>query len=210
MTDFGPNGEVISLGQPDTTPSYAGPVERRRFRRIKLGLFLSSLAACFGVTLFGLLCGGAMQLVAGITGSASNYALYGGRGFASGMMIGFQLATYNFILFFITVPAAWLALGFSIGRMPYRNIVRIVPYLRWGAIWGAILVGGTTGLFGGLILSNGFAFDTARTGGTIAGIAGALLSGVAIGATAGALCGLLFHRIVRPQEQLADVDISVF
>ncbi|WP_371309235.1 hypothetical protein [Hyphomonas sp.] len=198
------------MGPSDTLPSYAGPAGRRRFKRIKLGLFLSSLAACFGVTLLGLLAGGALQMMVGILGSGSGYTLLSGRGFMSGLMIGFQMATYNFILFFITVPAAWLALGFSIGRMPYRNIVRIQPYLRWGAIWGAILVGGTTGIFGALISSNGFAFETAATGSAVAAAIGSLIAGLAIGTTAGALCGLLFHRIVRPQEQQADVDVSIF
>ena len=39
---------------------------------------------------------------------------------------------------------------------------------------------------------------------------GALLAGGLVGALAGALCGLLFYAIVKPANQLADVDIDVF
>ena len=187
-------GSATGLSEP--LPAYAGPVQRRSFRRIKLGLFLSSMAACLGVTLLGLLCTSAMTLSLGLTGAAMNYGLLGSGGFVGGMLAGCQLATYNFILFFITVPAAWLALGLSIGRFPYRGIVRRPPFVRWGAIWGAILVGTTTGGFGLL--------QSLATG------LGALVSGGSIGAFSVAGCGLLFYTIVKPANQLADVDVSVF
>ena len=74
--------------------------------------------------------------------------------------------------------------------------MRRIPYVRWGSIWGAILVGSTTGLFG-------------LIGGVMSGL-GALLSGGMIGAIAGAGCGLLFHAIVKPANQLSDVDVNVF
>ena len=177
-------------------PSYVGPVARRRFRRIKLGLFLSAMAACLGVTLLGIICTRILALALGISGAAMNYTLLGSNTFMSGMHGAFQLATYNFLLFFITVPAAWLALGLSIGRLPYRGIVKRAPFVRWGAIWGALLVGGTTGGFGLL-------------GSVVAGI-GALLAGGIVGAVAGAGCGFLFHAIVRPANQMAEVDVDVF
>ncbi|MEQ9434614.1 hypothetical protein [Hyphomonas sp.] len=176
-------------------PSYAGPVQTRRFRRIKTGLLLASLAACLGVTLLGAVSTGLLSMLGGLSGAAMNPGLRD-DGFMSGMYGGMQLATYNFILFFITVPAAWLALGLSIGRLPYRGIVRRIPYVRWGSIWGAILVGSTTGLFG-------------LIGGVMSGL-GALLSGGMIGAIAGTGCGLLFHAIVKPANQLSDVDVNVF
>ena len=184
------------LSQDDyPVPSYAGPVQTRRFKRIKTGLLLASLAACLGVTLLGAVCTGLSSMMGGLFGAAMNSGLRN-DGFISGIYGGMQLATYNFILFFITVPAAWLALGLSIGRMPYRGIVRRTPYVRWGSIWGAILVGSTTGIFG-------------LIGGVISGL-GALLSGGMIGAVAGAGCGLLFHAIVKPANQLSDVDVNVF
>ena len=177
-------------------PGYAGPVQRRSFRRIKLGLFLSSMAACLLVALIGIVCSRILMLAVGITGAAMNYGLLNSSGFLGGVQGAFQLSAYNFFLFFINVPAAWLALGLSIGRLPYRGIVKRKSYLRWGAIWGAILVGGTTGGFGFL--------------GSFASGIGALLAGGGIGAIAGALCGLLFHAIVKPANQLADVDVDVF
>ena len=190
------NGTAGSGADDTALPAYAGSVQRRRFRRIKLGLFLSSMAACLAVTLLGVMCTAMMTLSLGLTGAAMNYRLLSSNTFLGGIHVGFQLASYNFLLFFITVPAAWLALGLSIGRFPYRGIVRRMPYVRWAAIWGAILVGGTTGAFG-LLESPIHAL-------------GALLSGGLIGASAGVGCGLLFHAIVKPANQLSDVDVSVF
>jgi hypothetical protein len=189
-------GAMTPAPDPAELPSYAGPAARRSFRRIKLALFLSSLAACLFVTLIGVVCTRILMLAMGISGAATNYSMLSGGGFLGGMSGAFQLASYNFLLFFINVPAAWLALGLSIGRLPYRGIMHRKPYVRWGSIWGAILVGGTTSLFGFLA---GFVSGT-----------GALLGGAFIGATAGALCGLLFYAIVKPANQLADVDIDVF
>lgn len=181
---------------PAELPSYAGPAARRSFRRIKLGLFLSSMAACLFVTLIGIVCTRILMLAMGISGAAMNYGMLSGGGFLGGVSGAFQLASYNFLLFFINVPAAWLALGLSIGRLPYRGIVHRPPFIRWGSIWGAILVGGTTGFFGALSsISSGI---------------GAFIGGVFIGAIAGALCGLLFYAIVKPANQLADVDVDVF
>ena len=189
--------EAAGSGTDDTPlPSYAGPVQRRRFKRIKLALFLSSMAACLGVTLLGVICTSLFNTALGITGSGSQYGMLGQETFLSGVMMGFQLSSYNFVLFFITVPAAWLALGLSIGRLPYRGIVKRRAFVRWGIIWGTILVGGTTGGFGLLI-------------GPAHG-AGAFVSGGLIGAAMGAACGLLFYAIVKPANQLADVDVSVF
>ncbi|MEZ6002443.1 hypothetical protein [Hyphomonas sp.] len=177
-------------------PSYAGTAARRSFRRIKLGLFLSSMAACLFVTIIGVVCSRIMMLAMGITGAAANFDMLSSGGFLGGISGAFQLASYNFLLFFINVPAAWLALGLSIGRMPYRGILHRKPYIRWGSIWGAILVGGTTGFFG--------------TISSIASGLGALFGGVFIGAIAGALCGLLFYAIVKPANQIVDLDIDVF
>lgn len=177
-------------------PSYAGPAARRSFRRIKLALFLSSMAACLLVTLIGVVCTRILMLAMGISGAAANYGLLSGSSLMGGVSGAFQLASYNFLLFFINVPAAWLALGLSIGRLPYRGILHRKPYIRWGSIWGAILVGGTTGFFGTLS--------------SIPSGIGALIGGAFIGAIAGALCGLLFYAIVKPANQLADVDVDVF
>jgi hypothetical protein len=163
-------------------------------KRIRLALLVSSFAACVSVTLMGYIFLGLMELAFGILGWGG--LAIGQTGFLSGVQTGLQLAALNFFLFFITVPAAALALGLSIGRMPHRGITALRPYLRWGAIWGAILVGGTTFLFGWF--------------GGAASAAGALTAGGAVGGIAGGFCGFLVHRIVAPARQLTDVDLNVF
>ena len=188
--------ESASTAETADLPGYAGPVARRRFRRIKLGLLLSSMAACFCVTLLGVVCTLLLSRALGVADASQNYGLLGEKTFLGGVMMGSQLSSYNFILFFITVPAAWLALGFSLGRFPYRGITGQNAYLRWGMVWGAILVGGTTGGFG-LLIAPVFAL-------------GALIAGGLIGTAAGAVCGFLFYAIVKPANQLADVDVGVF
>ena len=176
------------------SPAYADSSLRTHIKRVKLGLFLSSLAACLGVSVIGGLLLAFVQIALGLFGMNGTEPFQ--STFSSGVVTGLQLAALNFVLFLITVPAAWLALGLSIGRMPHRRIAPRKPYIRWAAIWGAILVGGTTFIFG-LIES-------------IPTAIGALLSGASVGVLAGVGCGFLFYAIVRPAEQLRDVDISVF
>ncbi|MBU2085717.1 MAG: hypothetical protein KKB75_12830 [Alphaproteobacteria bacterium] len=175
-------------------PSYADASLHAHIRRVKLGLFLSSLAACLGVSVIGGLMLGFAHMLFGLFGINGTQPFQ--STLMSGVLTGLQLAALNFVLFIVTVPVAWLALGLSIGRMPHRRIAARKPYIRWAAIWGAILVGGTTFIFG-LIESIPTAF-------------GALVAGAGVGALAGVGCGLLFYAIVRPDEQLRDVDISVF
>ena len=175
-------------------PAYATTPRPRRVKRIRLSIFVASVAACFSVTLMGLLFGGLMQLAFGILGLGG--LGIGETGFISGARMAMSLATFNFILFFITVPAAAMALGLSVGRFPQRGITALAPYMRWGTIWGAVLVGATTfgfGLFGGA-----------------AAAAGALVAGGAIGGLAGAFCGFLVHRIIAPARQLTEMDVSIF
>ena len=182
-----------SEGPP--TPAYADPSRRAHIRRVKLALFLSALAACLGVSVIGGIGLAGAMLVQNLIGF-DRVGMFDSS-FAGGIATGLQLSALNFLLFLITVPAAWIALGLSIGRMPHRGIAARRPYLRWAAIWGAILVGGTTCFFG-------------MSGGGLATGAGALLSGASVGALAGIGCGFVFYMIVRPGEQLRDVDISVF
>ncbi|MFT5774091.1 MAG: hypothetical protein ACI93G_000443 [Hyphomonas sp.] len=158
-------------------------------------LFLSALAACLGVFLIGGI-GLALALLVQSLFGLDRVGMFD-TGFAGGIATGLQLSAMNFFLFLITVPAAWIALGLSIGRMPHRGIAARRPYLRWAAILGPILVGGTTCFFGMSVAG-------------LATGAGALLSGASGGALSGIGCGFLFYMIVGPDEQLRDVDISVF
>lgn len=175
-------------------PAYATTPRPKRVKRIRLALLVSSLAACLSVTLMGYVFLGLMELAFGILGFGG--LAVGQDGFLSGVQMALQLSALNFFLFFITVPAAALALGLSIGRLPHKGITRLKPYLRWGGIWGAILVGGTTFVFGWF-------------GGAEAAM-GALVTGGLVGTLAGALCGFLLHAIVAPARQLTDVDVNVF
>lgn len=184
----------MTSGAESELPAYATSPRPKRVKRIRLALLVSSFAACISVTLMGYVFLGLMQLGFGILGWDG--LAIGQTGFLSGVQTAMQLSALNFFLFFITVPSAALALGLSIGRFPHRGITARAPYLRWGAIWGALLVGGTTlvfGLFGGA-----------------AAAAGALMAGGAIGGLAGGFCGFLLHAIVAPARQLTDVDLSVF
>lgn len=183
-----------SEGMEQNLPAYATSPRPRRVKRVRLALIVASFAACLSVTLMGFLIMGLMELAFGILGW--NGIAVGQRGFMGGVEMALQLSSLNFFLFFITVPAAALALGLSVGRLPHRGITALRPYLRWGAIWGGILVGGTTfafGLFGG-----------------VGAAAGAFVTGLCIGGLAGAFCGFLIHRIIAPARQLTEMDVSIF
>jgi len=195
MTEFGPNGAVAGTDSSALPADYRALGPNRKIRRVKLGLLLSSLAACLGVTLIGLF----LTFVFGLLEGAGLLPTMFDRpnsGFVMGIQMAAMMSLFNFILFFVTVPTAWLAMGLSIGRFPHQGISARAPYLRWASIWGALLVGGTTGGFG-------------ITASLLTGL-GAALTGACIGALAGLLCGLLFLAIVRPAEQLHQADISVF
>ena len=175
-------------------PAYATTPRPKRVKRVGLALLVSSFAACLGVTLMGAVFLGLMQLAFGIMGFDG--LAVGEGGFLGGVEMALQLSMLNFFLFFITVPSAVLALVLSVGRMPHRGITAGLPYLRWGAIWGGLLVGGTTcifGLFGGA-----------------AAAAGGLVAGGVIGGLAGAFCGFLMHVIIAPARQVTEVDVSIF
>lgn len=190
MTE-GPD-RAVPLSGPNL-PAYALEARPKRIKRVKLALLLASLAACVSVAILGFVLMGLMEVFSAV---ARVRAVSGENGFFSGAMLAFQLSALNFFIFFITVPAAAIALGLSVGRMPQRGITRRLPYLRWGAVWGAVLVGTTTSLFGAL--GGGLSF------------AGALLAGLCVGALAGLLCGLIFHAIVNPEKQAGKMDVSVF
>lgn len=191
----GPEPYLISPAPDSALPSYAMVARPRRVKRVKLALFLSSMAACVAVAIVGFLLMALSFTVIGLAGQAPGLAV-GAGDFRGGALLAAQLSAMNFILFFVTVPAAAVSLGLSIARFPYRGITSMKPYLRWGAIWGGILVGGTTGAFG-------------LFGGAASAI-GALMCGGVIGGIAGTFCGFLFHTIVQPARQLTEMDVSVF
>jgi hypothetical protein len=165
----------------------------QKVKRVPLALGITSLAACIVVALIGgLLFWGGMMIMSlpGLEGVLSRDR------FGTGVQTALTLCMLNFVLFFIVVPVTWLVLGLSIGRMPHRRIARRGPYLRWTAIWGAVLTGLTTAAF-------------ASTSGTVSALGG-LITGAIIGALAGFVCGYIFYAIVRPNEQIGGADPNVF
>lgn len=181
--------------QTRPSPTYALEGQPKRFRRVKLAVFLCSLTACITVAIIGFLVLTISVALTGFGGMGGGPTT-GAGAIGSGALLAAQLSALNFILFFITIPAAAIAMALSIARFPYQGIFALSSYLRWGAIWGAVLVGATTGFFG--------LFDSPASG------LGALLSGGLIGGLAGTVCGYLFHTIVKPGRQLTEMDVSVF
>ncbi|MFN3607792.1 MAG: hypothetical protein ACK4Y9_01890 [Hyphomonas sp.] len=191
----GPDPQALTPSAADVLPAYALSARPKRVKRVKLALLLSSMAACVAVAIIGFLFMALSFAIIGLAGQTLGLAV-GAGDFRGGALLAAQLSAMNFVLFFITVPAAALALGLSIGPFPRRGITRLPAYLRWGAVWGAVLVGGTTFVFG-------------MFGGAISAL-GALTCGGVIGLLAGAACGFLFHAIVQPARQLSQMDVSVF
>lgn len=201
---FGPNGEVIAP-KAETGPDYVvqGPA---KLKRIALASFLCGVTACITVALIGaaaIFIVSTAQAIVGVT----NGIFQGGNGLAGGISIALGMSAMNWWFFYFTIPAAWIALGFSIGRMPHRGITRVMPYYRWGAIWGALLVGATTTFFS-IVLGSGFTVSSDAS--QPAFVLGAGLTGMLIGGLAGAICGGLFIAIVRPAEQVRRIEVSVF
>lgn len=177
----------------------------RKIKRVWLAVFLCGIAACVIVTVIG---AGVMLLfsvMSGLVGTQPSLDTWqsAGEAFFGGMAAATLAATFNGFVFYITIPAATLALALSIGRFPKRRIARAAPYLRWGAIWGAVLV-----TLGASFV--GLAIVGAEADHPVAVLAGAVLMGSVIGALAGVACAALFLLIVRPAGQIQEVDASVF
>lgn len=187
-----PGPQTTQPDQEHHVPDYTLGARGKKVRRVPLALFLCALSACILVSILGFVCAGIVGALIG----AAGLGLGSQSGFMEGVQIAFMLSAMNWFLFFITIPAAWIALGFSIGRMPHRNITRPAPYLRWAAIWGAVLVGTTATIFAGFsgVLS---AF-------------GGLVGGGAIGSLAGLGCGAIFLAIVKPRQQIGNLSVDVF
>lgn len=170
-----------------------------RIKRIGLASILCGVGACFSVALIGVILLFLAFQIGGLFGSDVS-VLFDQGGFRQGMGMAVLMSAMNWYFGYITIPVAGLVLLFSIGRFPRRGITNPAPYYRWGAIWGAILVGGTTGIAAYFIPND------ARE---VAALSAAL-TGAAIGALAGLICGGIFRGIVRPAEQVRKIQVDVF
>ncbi len=205
MTEFGQNGTIASPTE-GAASGYAVEV-KPKIKRVALASFLCGVAASVSVAIIAAIVFFISSTVLQFSGVSAS-SLIDGRGFFSGATMALAMAAFNWYFFYFTVPAAWLAIGLSLGPMPRRGLTRAMPYYRWGAIWGAILVGGTTSFFG-LLLGNDIMFGSAAQN-SVSFVIGVSLTGIGIGALAGLLCGALFIAIVRPAEQVRKVDVDVF
>lgn len=186
MVTFGENGRVDLTGQAKQR-AYSQARNRPKIRRVAIATILCTLAASILVALLaGILAFvGAMVLrIVGLTPTSAGNS----EGFLGGASIALMMAALNWFVFYIVLPVTLVVFSLSLGLFPSRGIGAPAVYYRWGAIWGAILVGGTTGFFG-------FALSAA------AGF-GALLTGGTIGILAGLICARLFLIIVQPARQL--------
>ena len=194
MTEFGGQNHIaISLSQA----GYTVPT-RVKYKRIGLASFLCGMAACISVTLIGILLLFVGSQILPLLGLNTDLWMLE-PGVAQGLAFATVMAAMNWYVAYFTVPAAWIALGLSLGRFPRRGIVHAAPYYRWGAIWGAVLVGGTTGLLS-FFLSDRI----------LSAALGGLLAGFMIGGLAGFICGAIFRAIVRPAEQVRKIQVDVF
>ncbi|MEL6286765.1 MAG: hypothetical protein AAFQ18_11215 [Pseudomonadota bacterium] len=174
-----------------------------RIKRVALAIFLCGIVACLLVTMLG------VGLLLGLRGV--EMVFFGGAGngfddnapsFFRGAMFAGLAGAFNWFFGYLTIPAAWLALGLSVGRFPGRRVVHRGAYLSWAAGLGALLVAVPT-----VLGVTGFAPDSERDASVLAGAA---LTSLGIGGLAGSACAGLFLLIVRPARQVAAIDLDVF
>ena len=199
MVEFGPNGVVQTGDQTlDTVEtSYAVP-SITKFKRIGLASFLCGMAACVLVTLIGLILLFLGFQVSSLFGQDAGL-IFADQGFLQGVGFATLMSAMNWYFAYFTVPAAWLAIGFSLGRFPRRGILHPLPYYRWGGIWGGFLVGSTAGIASFLLTNMNLVTAFSGFG-----------TGALIGGTAGVICGAIFRGIVRPAEQVKQIHVDVF
>ena len=187
------------------TAAYAAS-EPGKIKRVWLAVFLCGVASCVIVTVIGAAILFVFSFLSNLTNLSGPGLMVADSALGAvmnGMAAAALAATFNGFVFYITIPAATIALAASIGRFPKRRISAPAPYLRWGAIWGSILVSVGAVLAALAVLGSGSEFQ-------ILVFVGAILLGSGIGAAAGVTCAGLFLLIVKPARQIQTVDASVF
>ena len=126
-----------TLSGSAVSPSYAS-TERVKLKRVALAIFLCGIVACLSVSLISVVFIFVYNVITELVAPELKFTFdMSSEGFASGLSIAALGGAFNWLVGYLTIPAAWLALGLSIGRFPRRGISRPGPYYRWGAIWGS-------------------------------------------------------------------------
>ncbi|MCI4644274.1 MAG: hypothetical protein MRY64_05775 [Hyphomonadaceae bacterium] len=196
-----------TIVQPEPKADYTDKRDGK-IKRLWLASVLGALAAVVLVTLTALVLGVITSLVVNLLFDADGSVFDGlGSGappFLMGMVGAFFAALFNWYVFYITIPITTLVLRFSLGRFPKRRISRPVPYLRWGVIWGALLVL-LPSLFAGYVVSSTSWSPEALSSevwAPVGSLLGAGLTGLVIGGIAGLGVGGLFLLVVKPARQV--------
>ena len=201
MTEFAPNGAVIaSTDRAETDFARRNRERETKVRRVGLACFLCAISASVLVSAFGILA--AIILTNGFRGGD----ITSDAGFAAGAMLGAFMAAGNWVMFYVTIPLSWIAIGLSIGRFPEKRIRETGAYLRRGVILGAATVGIVCSLLVPLVALSG----SSSLNSALPLALGGLFMGSLIGAAAGYCCAGLFTLIVRPKSQIPAIDALVF
>lgn len=199
MVKFGPREPGLPVDQTAGAADIAYAVPNTtKFKRIGLASFLCGMSACVLVSLIGLILLFLGFQISTMFGRDAGL-IFDDDGLLQGVGFATLMSAMNWYVAYFTVPAAWVAIAFSLGRFPRRGIVDPRPYYRWGAIWGGFLVGTTTGIASYLLSTANFT----------TGFSG-FVTGAIIGAIAGLVCGAIFRGIVRPAEQVKQIQVDVF
>ncbi|MEM1150320.1 MAG: hypothetical protein AAGI03_07160 [Pseudomonadota bacterium] len=195
--------------QKDETAEAASYVQPGgyKIKRLWLASFLSAVTSVLAVAF--------VALVVGTVGWALGQVVFGGEAldtsldgnpWALGFVGALLVCFFNWYIFFITIPIATLVLRASLGRLPGKGVERVIPYLRWGAIWGGVLVSLPSLLGGSLFMGLGGNLSEATGAFMPQVLAGAGLTGLVIGAVAGVAVAGMFILIVRPKTQVRLAD----
>jgi len=194
--------------RPDERPASYSVPSGHRIKRLWLGAFLGAITAVLAVAFVALVFATVVWAIGElILGQGTLDSSFDGNPLVLGAAGAILASIMNWYVFFITIPIATLVLRFSLGRLPGKGVTRAVPYLRWGSIWGAVLVSFPSMLGGMLLFGIG---TTGRSGGnggdTLQVFAGAAMTGAVIGAIAGLGVAGMFMLIVRPRSQIKLAD----
>lgn len=188
-----------------------------KVKRLWLGAALGAVFAVVAVTFIALVIIVVGRTVLMVLFGGAEFIFSGSSPWFTGAGAALLAAVLNWYVFWISIPIATLVLRFSLGRLAHRRTVRRFPYLRWGMIWGAILVAAPSALAG--VIFRGLSGPQIGPDGTVAAanhadtaivLLSSGLTGAVIGTLAGYAVARLFLMIVKPERQIRDIDPAIF